>query len=100
MTHHQIGRRGFLGAAGAALLVGPGLGQRAQAKTPGRLVFALSSYPPSMRPFENSGTAAATLKLAVNRGLLGYDAEGKLVGELAQDWTREGADEILVKLRP
>ena len=61
------------------------------ATTPGKLVFGLSSYPPTMAPWANAGTAAATAKLMFHRGLLGYDANGNLRGELAEKW--EHADD-------
>jgi len=56
------------------------------ATTPGHLVFGLSSYPPTMAPWANSGTAAATAKLMFHRGLLGYGPDGTLRGELAERW--------------
>jgi peptide/nickel transport system substrate-binding protein len=78
-------RRSLL-AAGAAL---PFLRNPARAATtPGKLIFALSSYPPSMAPWNNSGTAAATAKLMLHRGLLGYGPDGTLRGELAERWER------------
>ncbi|HUJ97594.1 MAG TPA: peptide ABC transporter substrate-binding protein, partial [Stellaceae bacterium] len=75
----RLSRRSLI-AAGAAL---PFLRIPARAATtPGKLVFGLSSYPPNLFPWANAGTAAETAKLAMFRGLLGYDAEGKLRGEL------------------
>jgi ABC-type transport system substrate-binding protein len=56
------------------------------AGTRGRLVFGLSSYPPTMAPWANAGTAAATAKLMFHRGLLGYGPDGTLRGELAATW--------------
>ncbi|HKD73972.1 MAG TPA: ABC transporter substrate-binding protein [Ktedonobacterales bacterium] len=76
-------RRSLL-AAGAAL---PFLRIPARAATtPGRLVLGLSSYPPTMAPWANAGTAAATAKLMFHRGLLGYGPDGMLRGELAEAW--------------
>jgi ABC-type transport system substrate-binding protein len=76
-------RRSLL-TAGTVL---PFLGIRARAATtPGRLVFGLSSYPPTMAPWANAGTAAATAKLMFHRGLLGYGPDGALRGELAEKW--------------
>ena len=78
-------RRSLL-AAGAAL---PFLRHPARAATtPGKLMFALSSYPPTMAVWNNSGTAAATAKLMLHRGLLGYGPDGTLRGELAERWER------------
>ena len=79
----RLPRRALL-AAGAAL---PFLRHPARAAvTPGKLLFGLSSYPPSMAPWANAGTAAATVKLMFHRGLLGYGPDGALRGELAERW--------------
>jgi len=84
----HLTRRALL-ATGAAL---PFLHNPAHAAvTPGKLVFGLSSYPPSMAPWANAGTAAATAKLMFHRGLLGYAPDGTLRGELAETW--EHADD-------
>jgi len=81
----EISRRSLI-AAGAAL---PFLRLSARAATTaGNLVFGLSSYPPTFAPWANGGTAAATAKLMFHRGLLGYAADGKLRGELAESWER------------
>ena len=78
-----LSRRALL-TAGAAL---PFLRHPARAAvTPGKLIFGLSSYPPSMAPWANTGTAAATAKLMFHRGLLGYGTDGALRGELAETW--------------
>ncbi len=83
-----LSRRALL-AAGAAL---PFLRHPARAAVaPGKLVFGLSSYPPTMAPWANAGTAAATAKLMFHRGLLGYGPDGALRGELAETW--EHADD-------
>jgi peptide/nickel transport system substrate-binding protein len=73
-------------------------GARAQ-RTPGVLRFGLSSFPPSVQPWANTGTAAGTVKLLIHRGLLSYDTEGKLRGELAEEWHNEGADTWTFRLR-
>jgi peptide/nickel transport system substrate-binding protein len=83
-------RRVFLRGAGSALLAGPALTRPARAQARRRLTFGLSSYPPSIRPWQNTGTAAATVKLLLYRGLVSYDARGELRGELAESWRREG----------
>src|SRR5205814_4787272 len=79
---------------GAPLIARPA---RAQAKN--RLVFALSSYPPSIKPWQNTGTAAATVKLMLYRGLLNYDARGEIRGELAESWKRDGERAWVFTLR-
>jgi peptide/nickel transport system substrate-binding protein len=85
----SISRRGFVAGTGAALLAGAAPARPARAQAKGRLVFALSSYPPSIRPWQNTGTAAATVKLMLYRGLLSYDPRGEIRGELAESWRRE-----------
>ncbi|MGE0420265.1 MAG: ABC transporter substrate-binding protein [Acetobacteraceae bacterium] len=81
----RLTRRGLI-AGGAAL---PFLARQTRAATtPGRLVFGLSSYPPSLAPWTNSGTAAATARLMHHRGLLGYGPDGAVRGELAEKWER------------
>ncbi|CAN7698636.1 ABC transporter substrate-binding protein [Neorhizobium sp. LjRoot104] len=51
--------------------------------------FGLSTFPPTIKPFDNTGGAANTVKLMLYRCLMGYDATGKLVTELAEsvEWT-------------
>ncbi|MCQ4162056.1 ABC transporter substrate-binding protein [Roseomonas sp. GC11] len=94
-----ISRRAMLaGAAGASLLPFlhlPG----ARAATPGVLTFGLSSYPPTIQPWANSGTAAATIKLLIYRGLVSYAADGSLQPELAESWTREDDRSWVFRLR-
>jgi ABC-type transport system substrate-binding protein len=91
-----ISRRVFV--AGAAAL--PFLHiAKARARTPGILTFGLSSYPPSIQPWANTGTAAGTVKLMIHRGLLSYDTKGALRPELAESWARDGSTAWLFKLR-
>jgi peptide/nickel transport system substrate-binding protein len=79
-------RRAFLLAAGAGIIATqlprPALAQAAG----GVLRYGLSAFPPSLSPWLSSGAAAATVKLLIMRGLLGYDANGQLIGELAESW--------------
>ena len=84
----NIGRRRVLKGgmlAGATALL-PGFIARAQAKTPGLVVFGLSSYPPGFKPWESKGTASTTVKVQQYRGLLGYGPDGKPRSELAESW--------------
>ncbi|MBS0243135.1 MAG: peptide ABC transporter substrate-binding protein [Proteobacteria bacterium] len=90
-------RRVLLGAAGT--LAAGSLAWPARAEPRDRIVFALSSYPPSLRPWANTGTAAVTVKLQTLRGLLGYDATGELRGELAESWEKDGDKTWQIKLR-
>jgi peptide/nickel transport system substrate-binding protein len=71
----------------------------AQARTPGVLTFGLSSFPPTIQPWANSGTAAATMKLLMYRGLTSYADDGSLRGELAESWARDGTHAWTFKLR-
>ncbi|MBK1657021.1 ABC transporter substrate-binding protein [Paracraurococcus ruber] len=72
---------------------------RAQ-RAPGQFRFGLSAFPPSVQAWANTGTAAATVKLLIHRGLLSYDTAGKLRGELAEAWSNEGAATWVFRLRP
>lgn len=94
-------RRATLGAALGAALATPLAGRGARAaRAPGLLVFGLSSYPPNLLPWNNSGTAAQTVKMQIHRGLLSLDAAGALRSELAQSWERSGELGWLFRLRP
>jgi peptide/nickel transport system substrate-binding protein len=100
-------RRRFLAkTAGAVLAVGlsPHLlaacSQEKQAsKGSNELIFALSSYPPSLNPFLNVGTAAATYSLAAYRGLVGYGPSGDISPELAKSWEMQGDTTYVFELR-
>ncbi len=98
-SDRSISRRLFLGGTGAALLAGASP-RTARAQARRRLTFALSSYPPSIRPWQNTGTAAATVKLMLYRGLVSYDARGEIRGELAESWKRENDRTWAFTLRP
>ncbi len=94
-----VTRRAVLAGAAAAGMLPflrlPG----ARAATPGELTFGLSSFPPSIQPWQNSGTAAATMKLLMYRGLTSYAADGSLRGELAESWQPIGTQGWEFKLR-
>jgi peptide/nickel transport system substrate-binding protein len=83
------------GAASLPFLRAPG----ARAATPGELTFGLSSFPPSIQPWQNTGTAAATVKLMIYRGLTSYAPDGSLRGELAESWQPIGTQGWEFKLR-
>src|SRR5215467_9260034 len=91
-----VSRRSILAGAAALPFVRiPG----ARAATPGTLTFGLSSYPPNILPWANTGTAAATVKLMIYRGLTGFAPDGSLRPELAESWKSEGANAWVFKLR-
>lgn len=90
-------RRSFL-AAGAALPFLGAVPARAQ-RQPGVLRFGLSSFPPSIQPWVNTGTAAATVKLLIYRGLVSFAPDGTLRGELAESWQNENPTTWVFRLR-
>jgi len=98
----RVDRRTLLRGAAISSIAGtlPGVVSRAHAQARGTLRFGLSSYPPSIRPWENTGTAAATVKLLIYRGLLGYDSAGNVRPELAAAFDRDGDRAYVFKLRP
>ncbi|MBV8165995.1 MAG: ABC transporter substrate-binding protein [Alphaproteobacteria bacterium] len=93
----RITRRGLL--AGSAALPFLRVRGAQAARTPGVLTFGLSSFPPTIQPWANAGTAAGTIKLMIHRGLVAYDNAGELRGELATEWKTEGTHAWLFKLR-
>ena len=88
----KMNRRNFIAtsltAAGGLTFLGP---RMLHAQEGGTLRFALSAFPPSFEAWTSSGTAAGTIKLMMHRGLLSYDPEGKLRGELAESWEVDDA---------
>jgi ABC-type transport system substrate-binding protein len=100
MTMRQS-RRAFLAgaAAFAGNLAGPGAIRTARAQGKDMLRFALSSYPSSLRPFQHAGTSAGAVKLMIHRGLVGYDAAGKLRGEVAESFRADGERAYVFELR-
>lgn len=90
-------RRSLL-AAGAALPFLGAVPARAQ-RQPGVLRFGLSSFPPSIQPWVNTGTAAATVKLLIYRGLVSFAPDGTLRGELAESWQNENPTAWVFRLR-
>ena len=93
----RVSRRTLL--AGTAALPFLRIGTAQAARTPGVLTFGLSSYPPTILPWANAGTAAGTIKLMIHRGLLAYDNAGALRGELAASWALDGTHGWIFKLR-
>ena len=83
---HPSRRAVLAGAATMPLLTAPA---RA-ARTPGILRFGLSTYPPTLAAWANAGTSTGTVQQLMNRSLLSYTADGKLQGEMAESWGRDG----------
>ena len=96
LSRRQVLKTGMV--AGATALM-PGFIGRAKAKTPGLVVFGLSSYPPGFKPWENKGTASTTVKVQQYRGLLGYGADGQPRAELAASWKVLAGDKFQFNLR-
>jgi ABC-type transport system substrate-binding protein len=92
-------RRSVLAGAAATGLLPFLRRQGAQAQPAGLLRFGLSSYPPNIQPWANSGTAAATIKLMIYRGLASYGTDGQLHPELAESWSRENDLTWIFRLR-
>ncbi|MGH7050102.1 MAG: ABC transporter substrate-binding protein [Acetobacteraceae bacterium] len=85
----SVSRRTIL-AAGAALPISAlATGAARAAASKERLRFGLSSYPPTLEPWLNAGTAAGTVLLQHHRGLLSYAADGSLQPELALHWEHD-----------
>ena len=89
----------YIAVMGIALVAGFGLTNSASAKTPGTIVFGLSSYPPGYMPWENKGTASDTVKMQMYRGLVSYSPEGRIRPELAESWEVPDASTFVFKLR-
>ncbi|MBI1774105.1 MAG: peptide ABC transporter substrate-binding protein [Proteobacteria bacterium] len=83
---HPSRRAVLLGGAALPLLRIPAFA----ASPPGTLTFGLSTFPPALQPWAQTGTAAVTVKALIYRGLLSFAADGKIRGELAQSWERDG----------
>lgn len=83
----RMSRRALLGAAASL----PFLHAQARAaRAPDTLTFGLSSYPPNILPWVQTGTASITVKNLLYRGLLSYGPDGRVRGELAESWERDG----------
>ncbi len=81
-------RRGFMAVSGAAMAALT-LPRAARAQDSDTLRYALSAYPPGLDPFRHEGAAGNVVKLQIYRGLLGLDADGQIVGELAESWEED-----------
>ena len=97
----QLTRRTILAttAAAAGGLVGATPHAYARSGDADTLIYAMSAFPPNLKPFENSGTAAVTAKSQFLRGLLGYDAGGNIANEIAESWQRDGYHAFVFHIR-
>nr|WP_321457384.1 ABC transporter substrate-binding protein [uncultured Cohaesibacter sp.] len=95
----QPTRRGVLAMMGGSVVALSLSKMALAAPASGVLRYALSTFPPSISPWSNTGAAAGTVKQMLMRGLTGYDENGKLVGELAESWTMVDSTTWSFKLR-
>lgn len=96
MSSIVLDRRALLAGAAALPFLRASSGQ---ARTPGTLTFGLSSFPPSIQPWANAGTASATIKLMIHRGLAAFGTDGNPQPALAESWTRDDDKTWVFKLR-
>lgn len=84
-------------ASGAALAMGA---LRAfSAASSDTLRIGLSTYPAHLKPWVNVGYAGQLVSSLINRFLMAYTPDGKLVGELAESFERDGDRSWIVKLK-
>lgn len=93
-----LSRRAFMIASGATLATVM-LPMAARAQDADVLKYALSAYPPGLDPFRHEGAASVGVKLQIYRGLVGLDAKGEIVGELADTWEQESDTAYVFHLR-
>lgn len=92
-------RRGVLIGMGAGLTA-MSMPNFSFAQAAGKVVqYGLSTFPPSLNPWDNTGSAAGTVKLMTMRGLTGYDNKAKLQPELAESWEQPDTKTYVFKLR-
>jgi len=84
-------------ASGAAFAMGAP--QAFSAAGSDTLRIGLSTYPAHLKPWVNVGYAGQLLSSLINRFLMAYTPEGKLVGELAESFERDGDRTWVVKLK-
>lgn len=83
----RLSRRTLLASAAAAAAV-PLFSHPIFAAGPtGTLKVGLSAYPSNFDPFMDVGAAAAFVQQTLHRGLLGYEPDGAMRGELAESWS-------------
>ncbi|WOH63734.1 ABC transporter substrate-binding protein [Bradyrhizobium sp. BWA-3-5] len=93
-------RRSLLKGLTAFGITFPMLGRRAFAQDAGTLRLGLLDYPLSLIPGKNNHISTQGVILLMHRGLLTYNFEGKIEGDLAESVERDGEASWLVKLRP
>jgi len=95
----RLPRRALL--AGSAALPFAALRHPARAqRAPGVITFGLSSYPPNLNVWQQTGTASLAVKMLIYRGLLSFGPEGEIRGELAESYAQDGPTAWVFRLRP
>ena len=101
-------RRGVLAGLGSIGMGSTGMGAigmgaigaaPASAQGTRPLTYALSAYPPNLRPFEHTGAAARTVKMLLNRGLLMFGVDGRIHPEVAESWEQTTPTTYTFRLR-
>src|SRR5215472_17182045 len=89
-------RRAILGGS----LALPVLTRAARAqRDAGILRYGLSTFPPNLMLWENTGSSSGTVKLLIHRSLVSYDHSGQLRGDIAESWSPDGDSAWVFKLR-
>ncbi|MEJ8474269.1 ABC transporter substrate-binding protein [Roseibium algae] len=94
----NVSRRSVLTGIGAGMtaLALPGQTWAADGKT---LRYGLSTFPPGLSPWNNTGNSSNNVKLCLYRGLMGYDPEANLVAEVAESYEWPDPKTVIFKLR-
>ncbi len=99
-TLGHVNRRSFLTMVGGVAMALPfSSAVLAAGKKGGTLNYAMSTYPPNLRPWESSGQISGGVKTLIMRGLLGFDGDGNLTAELAESWSLADDKTYAFKLR-
>lgn len=94
----MTGRRNFLGLGAAATLGAATPFKFARGAGNDTLLFALGTFPATLRPFASSGNSGNGIKLMIHRMLTSYTPQGELQPELAT-WTQPSDTEYVFELR-
>lgn len=101
LRKRSVARRVSAGLVAAAMLAaGVASTIPASAATSQELLWGLDSDVPNLQTPMNQGSASMVLNAALHRGLVQYDATGKIVPALAQKFTSTGAQKFVFTMRP
>ena len=93
-----LNRRTVLKGIGAGMTA-LALNGRAIAAEEQTLRYGLSTFPPGLSPWNNTGASSNNVKLCLYRGLMGYDPEANLVPEVAESYEWPDPNTVVFKLR-